>query len=311
MIFTVFTPTYNRGHLLPRVYASLQAQTMRDFEWVIVDDGSTDDTKEIVDGFIAQKPDFPIRYAWQSNGHKKTAFNHGVRLAQGELFVSIDSDDELTPNALADFRETWETIPKIRKDEFAGVCGLCQFVDGKIVGDTFPVKSDGFIDCSSFEMSYKYKVSGDKFSAIQINVLKSFPFAEYLYGLVPESTVWNAIGLKYKYRYFNKVLCIYHQDAGDQLTRTNFNDLRQWYTLVYAQSLELDCSIQWFLYHPWYFIHTASRWTYMAIKARKITRELIPKKWSVRFLILSTSPLGLLLFVLIPLKTVIKKFLYH
>jgi len=95
-VFTVFTPTYNRAHTLPRVWNSLRRQTFRNFEWLIVDDGSSDNTREMVSGW-SRISDFPIRYLWQRNALKKTAINLGVREARGQLFLSIDSDDECTP----------------------------------------------------------------------------------------------------------------------------------------------------------------------------------------------------------------------
>ena len=84
MLITVFTPTYNRAKLLPRLHKSLQEQTNKDFEWVIIDDGSTDNTKEVIDNIIIQQDnDFPIRYFYKENGGKHTAINQGVKLALG------------------------------------------------------------------------------------------------------------------------------------------------------------------------------------------------------------------------------------
>src|SRR5690606_3281073 len=88
-VFTVLTPTYNRAATLYRVYESLRRQTCRNFEWLIVDDGSTDRTHEAVLAWQAQA-DFPIRYVWQKNQHKKTAFNRGVREARGEFIITLD-----------------------------------------------------------------------------------------------------------------------------------------------------------------------------------------------------------------------------
>ena len=89
-LFTVITPTYNRAHTLERVYLSLREQSFQDFEWVIVDDGSTDSTRTMVMAW-QQEASFPIHYVWQKNQHKKTAFNRGVRKANGELVVAVDS----------------------------------------------------------------------------------------------------------------------------------------------------------------------------------------------------------------------------
>ena len=99
--FTVFTPTCNRCATLPRVYASLAAQTFRDFEWLIVDDGSTDCTAALVDKWTAQA-DFPIRYLRQENRGKHIASNRAVREARGELFLVLDSDDACVPQKAKD-----------------------------------------------------------------------------------------------------------------------------------------------------------------------------------------------------------------
>src|SRR5690554_1988606 len=103
---TVFTPTYNRAHTLPRLYQSLLDQIFRDFEWLIVDDGSTDGTKELVEGWIAEAA-IQIRYIYQPNGGKHTAFNRGVREARSPLFASIDSDDMGLPHTLEAYFREW------------------------------------------------------------------------------------------------------------------------------------------------------------------------------------------------------------
>ena len=101
--FTVFTPTYNRGHTLHRVYNSLRIQTCSDFEWLIMDDGSTDCTAELVKGWQAENH-FPIRYYFQENQGKHFAWNRAAEIAFGEYFICADSDDEFTPDALQKFR---------------------------------------------------------------------------------------------------------------------------------------------------------------------------------------------------------------
>ena len=97
--FTVFTATYNRVSLLPRLHESLRTQTFQNFEWIIVDDGSTDDTRQLITSWSSASP-FPIRYIWKPNGGKHTAINVGVRKATGYLFAAIDSDDYYVPEAL-------------------------------------------------------------------------------------------------------------------------------------------------------------------------------------------------------------------
>ena len=106
MRFTVFTPSYNRAHTLDRVYSSLCAQTFTDFEWVIVDDGSTDGTADLVASWRKEHP-FPIIYEKQSNQGKHIAVNRGAQLARGELFLIADSDDAFPSNALQIFHKAW------------------------------------------------------------------------------------------------------------------------------------------------------------------------------------------------------------
>jgi glycosyltransferase involved in cell wall biosynthesis len=206
MKFTVATCTYNRVHTLPLVYQSLLEQTYRDFEWVIVDDGSTDDTKAVVDNWIASSP-FLIRYFYQENQHKKVAFNKAVKEANGELLLNWDSDDGAVPEALQTFAEAWESIPKAESDSFVGVTCLCKRADGTTVGDEFP--SDPF-DSDTLESSYVLKIRGEKWGFQRRDVLLSFPFPDSVPGLVPEGYVWNQIALEYKTRFINAKLRIYN-----------------------------------------------------------------------------------------------------
>src|SRR3546814_6998192 len=129
--FTVLTPSYNRAHTLRRVYASLCAQTFCNFEWLVVDDGSTDDTRTLVEAW-QQRASFPIRYVWQPNKHKKSALNHGIREAQGELIVALDSDDSLQANALEAMARVWSGIESVARDRYAAITGLCAFPDGRV-----------------------------------------------------------------------------------------------------------------------------------------------------------------------------------
>src|SRR5207237_1817583 len=105
--FTVFTATFNRAHTLPRVYDSLRVQTLTDFEWLVVDDGSTDGTRELVAGWAAQ-PAFPIRYFHQENSGKHVAENVAVREAHGRFTATLDSDDWYAPDALESSLAAWE-----------------------------------------------------------------------------------------------------------------------------------------------------------------------------------------------------------
>jgi len=215
--FTVFTPTYNRAHTLHRVYESLQRQTFRDFEWLIVDDGSTDDTREVVAAWDSAT--FPIRYLWQENAGKHVAFNRGVREARGELFLNIDSDDALVPQALERFRFHWEAIPPGQREGFSAVTGLCMDEHGRLVGGRFP---NDVMDSDSLEYYFKLKIAGEKCGFHRTDVLRRHPFPEPEGArYISESVVWFAIARRYRTRFVNEYFRIYHQndDPGFRLTR--------------------------------------------------------------------------------------------
>src|SRR3546814_17134209 len=124
--FTVLTPSYNRAHTLRRVYASLCAQTFCNFEWLVVDDGSTDDTRTLVEAW-QQRASFPIRYVWQPKKHKKSALNHGIREAKGELIVALDSDARLQANALEAMARVWRGYESVPWASYAAITGLGAF----------------------------------------------------------------------------------------------------------------------------------------------------------------------------------------
>ncbi len=108
-MITIFTPTYNRAYRLSNLFNSLRVQTDKNFEWLIVDDGSTDETEQLVRTFIGGA-DFNIRYVKQLNGGKHRAINRGIQLARGSLFLIVDSDDFLTKNAVEIIYKNYDTI---------------------------------------------------------------------------------------------------------------------------------------------------------------------------------------------------------
>ncbi len=216
-VFTVFTPTFNRSQTLARAYESLRLQTFRDFEWLVVDDGSADGTRELIEKWQTESG-FPIRYIYQENQGKPAAFNRGVREAQGELFLTLDSDDACVPQALERFKYYWDGIPLTEKDKFSAVTVLCKDQNGKLVGDKFP---RDVLDSDSIELFFKYNVKGEKWGFHRTDVLKQFPFPTVRNAkFVSEGVVWFAIARRFKTRFVNEMLRIYHMNdkTGDRLT---------------------------------------------------------------------------------------------
>jgi glycosyltransferase involved in cell wall biosynthesis len=208
--FTVFTPTYNRAPLLPRVYECLEKQTFRDFEWLVVDDGSTDNTAEVMRELQA-KASFPVRYVAKPNGGKPTAVNRGVKEATGLLFAILDSDDWFVPESLERFWHHWQSIPADLQPGFIGVTGLCSYPSGELIGDRFP--QDVF-DSDAIDLRYRYKVQGEKGGMLRTEILRQFPYPEDLGKYVSESLVWNRIAKSYQTRFVNEVLTVKEFQPG-------------------------------------------------------------------------------------------------
>lgn len=199
---TVFTPVYNRVNTLERLYSSLCRQTYKDFEWLIVNDGSTDSTGEVLANIKSKDHFFNIVVIEKENGGKHTAINRGIKEAKGELFFIADSDDLLPDDSLQIITQEFE---KIRNDDsFSGICGLDQDFSGKIIGTGLP---EDIIDCHPTEISHKYHVCGDLKEVFRTEVLKQYPFPE-VEGekFCPEVLVWFRISRKYKMRFLNRAV---------------------------------------------------------------------------------------------------------
>lgn len=221
-MITVFTATYDRAHTLHRVYESLKSQTYPDFEWIIVDDGSSDDTKAVVDRFIAENPFFEIRYFYQTNQGKHIATNRAVREARGEFFITLDSDDGCKPNALECFLQAWNTIPKEEQEKYKGIsCRCCKpETPDEIIGTHLPEK---ILDSTDHDLRYQYKVKGELWGMTRRKVMLENPYPE-IKGLhyYPEGAYWGKIGFNYITRYIDEPLRYYYIEGTvkeNQLTK--------------------------------------------------------------------------------------------
>lgn len=213
MRFTVFTPTYNRAYIIENLYRSLQRQTFTDFEWLVIDDGSVDNTGELFARILQEQNVFPIRYLKVANGGKHRAINRAVQNASGELFFIVDSDDYLPDDALETIDRVEKTIPESQRGQFCGVCGCRGFSNDKIAGTTF---EGDYLDITALERPI-YKVFGDKAEVFYTNVLMKYPFPEFENEkFVTECVVWDKIAFDgYKMRFFNHIvyICDYLEDG--------------------------------------------------------------------------------------------------
>ena len=245
---SILTPTYNRGKLLLPLYESLKNLTFEDFEWLIVDDGSEDDTEQYALSWISyniQKAEFPIRYIKKSNGGKHTAINRGVREANGELILILDSDDTLPEDSLATIAQYYEQCKGYK--DCAGVCGLMSHHDGQLIGTGFP-KDPMYESALQFRYAEKSNVTGDLLEIYKTSVMREFPFPEIENEkFCPESLVWNRIANKYKLFCFNKV--IYYRDyleggLTSKIVRIRMNSPIA-STMTYAEMLDYNISLKW------------------------------------------------------------------
>ena len=220
-MITLFTPTYNRVHLLSRLYNSILMQDVIDVEWLIVDDGSIDDTEALIENFKKESI-INIRYYKKSNGGKHTAINFGLQYAKGELFFIIDSDDVLAENALKNIKIHYQSIKN--NNNICGIVGLSQYIDKQeIVGDYF-LRDDW--EVSFADIYLKYHLKGDKSVAFKTEVLRKYPFPEkQRIRFVFEAVVWHEMSKKYNVLALNKIV----QFVEYQKSGVSDSSFKKWY----------------------------------------------------------------------------------
>lgn len=199
---TIFTPAYNRAHTLPRTYASLLAQKSRDFVWLIIDDGSTDGTEDLVRGWMNSDNGFEIRYIRKENGGMHTAHNIAYENIDTELNVCIDSDDALAENAVEIILSEWK---RVKSTGVAGLIGLDADFSGNIIGTRFP---DGVTE-TTLSGFYASGGSGDKKLVYRTDIITSVPPYPVFDGekYVALAYKYLLVDQKYKMAAINRVLC--------------------------------------------------------------------------------------------------------
>lgn len=188
--FSVLTPTWNRAHYLKRVYEGLLSQTFKSIEWIVADDGSTDETKSVVEQLAAES-NFPVTYiAADRHVGKIRMDNEAVRQARGEFILWCDSDDWLLTNTLQRLWEAWNSIPEELRSEYVGVTALAATERGAIAN---PFPDVAYKDVSWNDLAEIHHVTADMLFCARADALKAHPFPEVDF-VIPESVVWTAIG---------------------------------------------------------------------------------------------------------------------
>lgn len=201
-LLTVFTPAYNRAHTLPRTYESLCRQDCKDFVWLVVDDGSSDNTAALVRSWQEQENGFEIRYLYKENGGMHTAHNAAYEVIDTELNVCIDSDDYLADGAVKKILDKWCSVKDLG---YAGIIGLDADLDGKLIGKGFP---DGLAE-TTLTGYYAAGGSGDKKLVYRTDVIKQYPPYPVFDGekYVALAYKYRLIDQDYKLAVLDEVLC--------------------------------------------------------------------------------------------------------
>lgn len=213
---TVFTPTYNRAYIIENLYRSLQRQSFTDFEWLVVDDGSADNTEQLFAAWMEEENPFPIRYLKQENGGKCRAINRGLKEANGELFFTVDSDDFLTDDALEKVAKWEAELPK--DGNYCGFAGNLGTAPNETVNTPLP---GGFLDGSAFD---RYGAAdGERASIFYTQIHRQYLYPEFPgEKFMTESIPWNRMAHDgYKMRFYDDIIWIYEYKE-DGLTNAGY-----------------------------------------------------------------------------------------
>lgn len=225
--FSVFTPVHNAEKTIERVSHSLENQTFKDFEWIIINDGSNDSSHEKILSILSDSS-LKIRYVNNvTNKHKMACFFQAIEIANGALFLTFDADDECLPNALEVFQDEFNNIDLKEKSKIIAVSGLCVDQNGNQIGHLFP--SNPYLS-DPFKSYAIDKVRGEKWGFTKTEVLKKIKYPKEFVsnGFMPEGIIWNLLAREgYQTKYINTVLRIYHIGSENSIStsgkhQTNF-----------------------------------------------------------------------------------------
>lgn len=216
---TVVTPFFNRGYCLERVFRSVNNQTYRNFEYIIVDDGSVENNDSIVEAFM-DDVDFPVLYIKKENGGVHTARNIAIKNSRGKYIVCIDSDDELVPEALQMMTDVWMEIPEEIRDEFFEVKFRCKDMEGIHVGPAFP-ENLNLLPYKKRIKKYE-RIGSEHIGVRRGDIMRANPWPEPAgITFVTENILWCTLRRKYKSYFTNEIARIYHTEMSDSITKKN------------------------------------------------------------------------------------------
>ena len=221
---TVVTPVYNRKDTILRAMQSVERQSYKDMEYIVVNDGSTDSTEEIIIDFL-HKTTVPMLYVKKDNGGVHTARNLGIKLARGEMYMCNDSDDESFPNAVEIFVNAWKTIPKEQRNLYFEIKARCINEVGEEVGPRFPedINNREWIEIKQYYESIHAENVGFR----RMDIMKANPWPEpENVTFVGEDFVWKKLRMQYRTWLINDIVQVYHTEGNDHL-EGNLNAIKR------------------------------------------------------------------------------------
>lgn len=280
---TIFTPTYNREQKLLNLYNSLKMQTCYEFEWVVVDDGSTDNTRDLILKFKNITKEFNIKYIYKENGGKHTAYNLGLENASKDLFICVDSDDFLDRNAIKKIKKASKYIG----DLDAGIIALKQSYKGELLSNELP---SNLSRIKMYELKSKYNCTGE-FSLIFItNIAKKYKFPIITKEkFITESVIYDRIDKNYFMKTLNEIItiCEYLPDGYSYNINKIMKENPSGYCLYFMQRIDIATSfIERIIYIG----------KYHAFKLLSKGKDL-NYKGSYKMSVLLLTPLGILFYI--------------
>lgn len=235
---TIFTPTYNRAKTIVRTYRSLLRQQSFDFEWIVVDDGSTDETENLITKWVKEAP-FSIKYIKQKNGGKYRAYNNGLRNANGELFFCVDSDDWLLKDSVCKILNIKRELNNY--NNIAGCVALKCFKDQKLISKAFPNN----LRIASIQDLERLGFHGERSLIFKTSIAKLYMFPEKSQEtFMTEAIIYDRY-IRYDFLIKNEVLtiCEYQNDGLTHAPRKLMVNNPGGYKLFFLQRIDLSTTL--------------------------------------------------------------------
>lgn len=288
-MLTVFTPTYNRAQTLPRLYRSLLQQTCMDFEWLVVDDGSLDETASLLAEWVKESK-FTVRYIQKENGGKYRAYNVGLREAKGELFFCVDSDDWLPPHSVERIMEQKELLDVT--SNIAGFIALKDYANGEIIGNPFHCKET---KTTLFHLE-EIGEGGERSLVFKTSIARQYPFPEETHEkFLTESVIYDRYHPYYQFHIINQPLCTceYQTDGLSSNPQRLMVQNPSGYKLYFSQRIDLESGL---------FARLKNAIKYHAFRVLSHS-SVFPYKGKHQCLVRLTYPLGNVFAIIYKLKT--------